>query len=176
MPAPRKYDDAIIERALEISTPTATTSSCYEYDTADRATNSAGYTGPYVYDALGRQTTVPASDAPDPGKGDLTLGYFDDDLPQRVKQGSTDTTFTLDMAGRRLTRRTTGTDRAVGSSTIVRHYTDGTDNPAWTATTPDGGTPAITRYAESLAGDLGMEVRLISKALCAHRQGGQWPP
>lgn len=62
------------------------------------------------------------------------------------------------MAGRRLTRRATGTDRAVGSSTIVRHYSDGTDNPAWTATTPDGGTPAITRFAESLAGDLGAQL------------------
>lgn len=62
------------------------------------------------------------------------------------------------MAWRRLTRRATGTDPAVGSSTIVRHYTDGTDNPAWTATTPDGGTPAITRYAESLAGDLGAQL------------------
>ncbi|MCG7323744.1 RHS repeat protein [Arsenicicoccus bolidensis] len=140
------------------STPTATTSSWYEYDTADRATNSAGYTGTYTYDALGRQTTVPASDAPEPGKGDLTLGYYDNDLPHKVKQGSTDTTFTLDVAGRRLTQRTTSTDPAVGSSTVVRHYTDGTDNPAWTTTTPDGDTPTITRYAESLAGDLGAQL------------------
>lgn len=140
------------------STPTAKTASWYEYDTADRATNSAGYTGSYAYDQLGRQTTVPASDAPDPGQPDLTLGYFDDDLPHRVKQGATDTTFTLDVAGRRLTQRTTSTDAAVGSSTIVRHYTDGSDNPAWIATTPDGGTPAITRYAESLAGDLGAQL------------------
>jgi len=73
-------------------------------------------------------------------------------------QAGTETTFTLDVAGRRLTQRTTSTDAAVGSSTIVRHYTDGTDNPAWTATTPDGGTPAITRYAESLAGDLGAQL------------------
>ncbi|WP_195849169.1 DNRLRE domain-containing protein [Arsenicicoccus cauae] len=140
------------------STPTSNTASWYEYDTADRATNSAGYTGTYTYDPLGRQTTVPASDAPDPGKGDLTLAYYDTDLPQRVKQGSTDTTFTLDVAGRRLTGRTTSTDPALGSSTVVRHYTDGTDNPAWIATTPDGGTPAITRYAESLAGDLGAQL------------------
>jgi len=41
---------------------------------------------------------------------------------------------------------------------VVRHYTDGTDNPSWTVITPDGGTPATTRFAESLGGDLGAQL------------------
>ncbi len=44
----------------------------------------------YVYDVLGRQTTIPAIDTPatatDATAGDITLGYYDDDLPRSVSQ------------------------------------------------------------------------------------------
>ena len=66
----------------------------------------------YIYDALGRQTTMPAVDSParsaapaDSTIGDISLGYFDDDLPRSVTQTvagtSTSTVFTLDSSGRR---------------------------------------------------------------------------
>ncbi|WP_162257525.1 DNRLRE domain-containing protein [Phycicoccus sp. Soil802] len=127
---------------------TTTSASFDNYDTADRPTLGQGGTGLYVYDALGRQTTVPAVDAPDPTGGNITLGYFDDDLPRSVAQGGTSTVFTLDSAGRRSTATTT---TGSTTSTLVRHYADGSDNPAWTD--KDG---AITRYAESIGGDLGL--------------------
>jgi RHS repeat-associated protein len=140
------------------TTGVATTSSSFNsYDTADRPTLGQGGTGQYVYDALGRQTTVPAVDSPNyatgPAAGDITLGYFDDDLPRSVAQTvagvTTSTVFTLDSAGRRSTATTTKTGAA--TSTLVRHYADGSDNPAWTD--KDG---VITRYAESIGGDLGL--------------------
>jgi len=58
------------------SSPTRVTTKTWTYDDADRLT------GGYVYDALGRQTTIPerrpaatAGGSP----GDLSLGYYDTD-------------------------------------------------------------------------------------------------
>ncbi|GAB3439138.1 hypothetical protein GCM10027517_12190 [Phycicoccus ginsengisoli] len=121
-----------------------------KYDTADRPTLGAGGVGQYVYDAMGRQTTVPSTDAPTPGAGNITVGYFDDDLPRTITQAGTTTTFTLDSAGRRQTATTT---TGTATSTLVRHYTDSSDNPSWTDL---NGT--ITRYTESIGGDLGATI------------------
>ncbi|MBN9481581.1 MAG: peptide-methionine (S)-S-oxide reductase, partial [Bordetella sp.] len=82
------------------ATGTTVTTTAGGYDTADRPTTGAGGVGSYVYDPFGRQTTIPAADAPNPAGGAVTLAYFDDDLPQAVTQGGTSTTFTLDAAGR----------------------------------------------------------------------------
>jgi hypothetical protein len=49
-------------------TGTTTTSVTRAFDTADRPTTGANNTGTYVYDALGRTITVPALDAPKPGR------------------------------------------------------------------------------------------------------------
>lgn len=158
-----------------VDTHTATT---YAYDTADRPI-SGGNTGTntpgaYSYDPLGRQTTIPAADAPDPSKGDITLGYYDTDLAHTITQGasgsSTTTTYTLDEQQRRTTSVTGPTGAAAGAAnttTTVRHYTDNSDNPAWTdVTTVDAtGTaqPAVTtRYTESLDGNLGAQINADS--------------
>lgn len=134
---------------------TTTTTSSNNHDTADRPTLGKGGTGQYVYDSMGRQTTLPAVDAPNPAGGNITLGYFDDDLPRTITQNGTSTTFTLDSAGRRLqASTTTGTQ----SSNLVRHYTGGDDNPAWTVATDTLGQAVTTRYAESIGGDLGMSL------------------
>jgi RHS repeat-associated protein len=125
------------------------------YDTADRPTRSQGGTSQYSYDALGRQTSIPVADAPNPAAGDITLGYFDDDLPRTITQGGTSTVFALDSANRRLTATTT---TSAGTSTLVRHYTDDTDNPAWTVATDPGGHATTTRYATSIGGDLGATI------------------
>lgn len=128
------------------------------FDAADRPTTSktgSGITtGSYVYDTFGRQTTLPAADAPDPAKGNITLGYFDDDLPRSVTQGLagavTTTTFTLDANGRRSAQTTVD---PTGTTTTTRKYTDDGDNPAWIDTTGPSGS-STTRFIESLGGDL----------------------
>jgi RHS repeat-associated protein len=138
-------------------TPSATTTTAYGYDTADRPTTAGAVDGAtpggsYVYDGFGRQTTVPAADAPDPGAGDITLGYHDDDLPRTITQGDMSTVYELDSAGRRhKATTTTGTGSAASTATVVRHYTDTSDNPAWTT---DGAGSLLERYGESLGGDL----------------------
>ncbi|MEP7368612.1 MAG: DNRLRE domain-containing protein [Dermatophilaceae bacterium] len=137
--------------------PGAATTRTHGYDTADRPTTGAAINGgpagtPYVYDQLGRQTTLPGVDAPDPAKGDVTLAYYDTDLPQAVTQGGTTTSYTLNVDGRRQVSTTGPTGGAV-TSTTTRHYTDTSDNPAWID--KDG---AVTRSTQSLTGDLGATI------------------
>ena len=150
-----------------ITNITNTNTSFNYYDTADRPTKGQGGTGQYVYDALGRQNTVPAVDTPayatDTTAGDITVGYFDDDLPRSVAQTvagvSTSTVFTLDSTGRRSTATTTTTTGSnTTTSSLVRHYSDGSDNPAWTVATDTLGQATTTRYAESIGGDLGASI------------------
>lgn len=133
---------------------TNTSTRTWSYDTADRLT------GGYTYDALGRATTIPAADTPAgisgaTGTSHLTLGYFADDSARTVTQNGTTTTFTLDPAGRRARSETAPASGGAPTETIVRHYTDDSDNPTWTETTGTGTTASTTtRYAESLGGDL----------------------
>ena len=140
------------------TTGTTTTLTTTGYDTADRPTT--GRSGDnYTYDTFGRQTTLPASDAPS-GTGAITLGYYDDDLPRTITQGgapnTTTTTFTLDADSRRATQTTAD---ATGTTTTLRRYTDTSDNPAWVEVTPPGAsTPTITRFTESIAGDLSASI------------------
>lgn len=132
------------------ATGTTTTVTTIGYDKADRPTTGEDGTGSYVYDTFGRQTTLPAADAPNPSLGDITLGYFDDDQPRSVVQGGTSTSFTLDASGRRSVQTTID---PAGTTTTTRRYTDDSDNPAWVDTTSPTGS-STTRFAESLGGDL----------------------
>ncbi|HET7475884.1 MAG TPA: RHS repeat-associated core domain-containing protein [Dermatophilaceae bacterium] len=136
------------------ATPTGTATATHAYDTADRPTTGVNGSGVYAYDGFGRQTLIPAADAPQAG-GDITLGYDDDDLARTITQGGVTTTLALDSGGRRSTVTTTG--GTAGTSTLERHYTDGSDNPAWTVRTGSAGA-VTTRYAESLAGDLAASI------------------
>lgn len=96
--------DANGNRTQEATAPAAADGTCTAsggttttraYDTADRPTTGANGIGTYVYDPLGRQTTIPATDAPDPTGGDLTLSYYDNDAAHSITQG------TLALAGPR---------------------------------------------------------------------------
>ncbi|CAG7574477.1 RHS repeat-associated protein [Barrientosiimonas humi] len=130
----------------------------YSYDAADRpvsgkAVEGAAAPGAYTYDAFGRQTTVPASDAPNRDAGDITIGYFDTDLARTVTQGATSTELTLDSAGRRANQTTT--DATSVTKTVVRHYTDESDNPSWVEETKPGQGTTTTRFVEGVSSELG---------------------
>ncbi|WP_431843034.1 RHS repeat-associated core domain-containing protein [Calidifontibacter indicus] len=142
------------------ATGTVTTTTIgHTYDNANRltvgATINGTSTGAYTYDGLGRQTSVPASDAPNHGTT-ISLGYYVDDLPATATQGAVTTSFALDSQGRRGTQTTTG--GSTDGQSVVRHYGDDSDNPAWSVTTPKGGTATTTRYTNSLSGDLGATI------------------
>ena len=129
---------------------TAGRTQAISYDSADRPT------GGYVYDLFGRQTTIPADHAPYSDKGDITLAYFDSDLPQKITQGDTTTTFDLDVLARRLTQTTV---TPAGTTTTTRHYADGSDNPAWVETARPDGTRDTVRFTGSISGDLGAQIK-----------------
>jgi len=132
---------------------TGATIKTWAHDTADRIQTSVGY----AYDTFGRATTIPASDSPT-GAG-LTLGYYDNDAARTITTGpgatGSSTTYTLDPVGRRLQATTAPSSGGTATATVVRHYIDTSDNPAWiTDTTAD----SVTRYGESLGGDLGTQI------------------
>ncbi len=133
-----------------VCTTTGATTVTRAFDTADRPVTGANGAGNYVYDALGRTTTLPASDAPRPADGNVTLAYYDNDLAQSIAQAGATTTFTLDAADRRAVESITN---GSGTTQKVRHYTDTSDNPAWVT---EGTTS--TRYAELIGGDLSLTV------------------
>ncbi|WP_094765179.1 hypothetical protein [Luteococcus japonicus] len=132
------------------------------YNEADQPVTGANGQGAYVYDPLGRQTSIPAADTVKPANGAMSLAYYDSDAAQLVAQGDVRVTFTLDGAGRRLVQNTTVgpvVTPDVVAGTVTRHYTDSSDNPAWTVDVR-GGQSVTTRFA-GLTGD-GMGITFTS--------------
>lgn len=119
------------------------------FDTADRPISAANGQGAYVYDELGRTRTLPSADAPNPQHGDISLAYYDNDLPRSIVQGGVTTTYALDASDRR-TGESVADDK--GSGYTAWHYTDESDNPTWIA------SPGSTRRFAQLGGDLSLTV------------------
>ena len=88
----------------------------------------------------------------------MTLAYYLDDSVQKISQGGTDTTFTLDAAGRRKAQVTTPATGA--AKTLTRHYTDDSDNPSWV----DTGNGEYERYTDSVSGSLGAMIDQTGQA------------
>ncbi len=134
----------------------------WTWDAADRMSTPG-----YVFDGLGRATTIPASDAPQgletsaspaAGSAPITLGYYDTDAAASITRGSTTTTLSLDAAGRRH-NQTTGT-------TVVKNgYVDDSDNPGFSTTTTGAGEPVVSRYINALGGDLAVRIEGSSATL-----------
>lgn len=57
------------------------------YNGADQPVTGANGQGSYVYDPLGRQTSIPAADTTKPANGAMSLAYYDSDAAQSVAQG-----------------------------------------------------------------------------------------
>ncbi|NAZ17804.1 DNRLRE domain-containing protein [Glutamicibacter soli] len=135
---------------------TQTAKRTWAYDAADRVGVGAGY----VYDGLGRQTTIPAADAPaaaggvKAGAGAITVKYFADDAAAAITRNGTTSTIARDPAGRRLTVTSSGTAAA---GTETKHYADDSDNPAWT-TRKQGTETITTRYESTIGGDLALTI------------------
>jgi RHS repeat-associated protein len=96
-----------------------TTTRAWTYDTADRATDSG-----YTIDTLGRTTDVPPSDTVSAVAG-ITATYYTNDLPRTATQGTTTTTYELDVLPERHRSYTSG------GITHVNHYSTDGDNTSW---------------------------------------------
>jgi large repetitive protein len=160
--ATRTYSfDANHNRSAKTTIPGAADGSCATsggttvsraFDTADRPTG-------YGYDPLGRTLLLPAADAPRPADGDISLTYYDNDLARTISQGGTTTTFSLDALDRRAIETVaTSTE----TTSLVRHYTDTSDNPTWIS---QAGT--IRRYTELIGGDFALTVDEVGRGSLA---------
>ncbi len=113
-------------------------------------TGAGAATGSYVYDGLGRTTTVPATDTNNPTGENLTLGFFSTDKPATQTLGGTVQSFGLDPVGRTDTTTTTTTS---GSTTTASFFDSGSDSPAWSQT---GGS--WTRFVHGPDGALALQI------------------
>ncbi len=165
----RTYGFDTVGRRTSVKTATSTcggtattTTKTWTYDKADRILKGANSTGDYVYDKLGRQTSLPAIDThAGVQAGNLTVSYYDSDLARTVTQNGVATTYNLDVMDRHSTSTTTSSG---GTSTTTRYYEDTSDNPAW-ATTVAGGKTETSRYLSSIAGDLSVTQNVSTKTL-----------
>jgi RHS repeat-associated protein len=160
--------------ACQTDTPASTVS--YIYDGADRITNTG-----YVYDRMGRTTTVPKAHTSQAGvetASDLAVGYAANDMVASLQQTVPDPitaaaqvhnqTFALDGSGRVST--ITGYTDGVQLSQTLNHYDGSSDSPAWTQTKtrPDTETEWSTtwdRYVSDLSGNLAVDVDNTGKVV-----------
>ncbi|WP_344769842.1 RHS repeat-associated core domain-containing protein [Aeromicrobium panaciterrae] len=143
-------------------TTTAASTVTSSFDGADRLT-----TGGYVYDALGRTTTLPASNTTTVGGGNVTIGYHADDMVATMSQTVSGVIkaqdYTLDASGRlSVTKNLTG---GVSLSESTDHYDGSSDAPAWTETKtrPDASTAWATAWARNVSG-LGGDLAAIESS------------
>ena len=126
---------------------TAATTETYGYDTADRLVSSTvnGTADSYTYDTQGDIADTPSADAG--GGGDLTAVYYANGLVNTQTQAGDTETWSLDPT---LSRLATEQDSAAGTTT-TNHYSDGSDNPSWSAES----NGSWTRNVDGLDGTLG---------------------
>ena len=118
----------------------ATTTKTNTFNAESQLTTSG-----YVYDALGRNTSIPAIDAPVNNAG-INLSYSLVDQVTGITQNGSTTSFTYDALGRRV-------NETAGTLTTVRHYSDSSDNPEWT-TQLSGANLTTEIYTGSLGSGL----------------------
>ncbi|MET7426409.1 RHS repeat-associated core domain-containing protein [Dactylosporangium sp. NPDC005555] len=108
-------------------TTTALTTTTWTYDTASRV-NTSGY----VYDLLGRTSTVPGADTLTTGGGGTSLTYHANDMARTQTQDTRTMTYTLDVVANRF-RSWSDSD---GTSTLTNtsHYATDSDSPSWMVT------------------------------------------
>lgn len=140
----------------------------WSYTSQDRVQYGANSTGSYAYDALGRQTTVPAIDTPGgAAAGNLQVSYHHNDLVRSLSQDGATTTFDLDP----LMRRSLSTlVTATGTTSVTRHYSDETDNPGWVTEQTGTGPTVTTWYGSGVGGDLGVTLEAGSTGTKAQVQ------
>ncbi len=97
------------------------------------------------YDNLGRITSLPSAYS---GGGNLTTGYYVNDLTRSQSQGGVTNTYDLDSALRQHKRTRTGGKE---EGTEIYHYAGGSDSPSWI----DEGEGGWTRMIGALGGSLG---------------------
>jgi RHS repeat-associated protein len=119
----------------------------------------------YQYDALGRNTAIPAADAPN-NNGTITLAYNTNDQVTQISQSGATTNFSYEAEGRRLTESN-------GGLITTRHYTDSSDNPTWSTQAATATPNTITKteiYTPSLGTGLNVTTTIQAGAATGSMQ------
>jgi RHS repeat-associated protein len=125
----------------------------HTYDTADRLTDAG-----IKYSEFGDITTLPAGDAEEGAKYELTSTYYTDNQVASQKQNEQTVGYNLDPAGRTLETISTGKPT---NSTIMSHYAGPGNAPAWTI------NPVSDEWRRNIPG--------ISGTLAAIQNNGETP-
>jgi RHS repeat-associated protein len=144
------------EQGNRVALNTATGPSCsevveeeqtYAYDNFSRQLTGADGVGSYVYDHFGRQTNIPAADAPVAADGDISMSYFDSDAVRSISQAGIVTQFSLDPQLRRLEETSNGAN----AYTTSHHFGNESDAPSYTVHT-DSSSTVKSQYVNGLSG------------------------
>ena len=100
----------------------------------------------YIYDTLGRNTTIPAANTQNSGSGNITLGYDSNDNVTNITQGANVTTYGYDPAQRNLTQTSTG-------SITTDHFASTSDAAVYTTQKTTAGTLQQTDVYANAIGD-----------------------
>jgi RHS repeat-associated protein len=135
----------------------SSTSVTSTYDSADRlVSSSADGDGQWVYDALGRITTMPSGDH------QVSNSYYvNDRVSAQEIAGQQRVSWGIDPILRRATFTTSSWTEAgwLPGTTKVSHYTSDSDEPSWIA--EDSLEPgAVTRYVGGVEGDVAVTTSL----------------
>ncbi|WP_448062210.1 RHS repeat-associated core domain-containing protein [Cellulomonas hominis] len=128
------------------------------YDSAERLVSSSGAGGStWVYDPLGRVTTMPGADGVA-----VTNGYYVNDLvASQEVAGSARVSWGLDPLLRRSTFASSAWVDGVWAAPTIRvsHYSSDSDEPSWVA---EGAADpaAVTRYVGGVEGDVAITTSL----------------
>jgi RHS repeat-associated protein len=143
--------------ACPVVEPTTVTTA---YDSADRlVASSADAGGAWVYDPLGRVTSMPSDGA------QVTNGYFvNDRVASQEIAGSAKVAWAIDPLLRRSTFTSQAwTDGTWGAPTTkISHYTSDSDEPSWIAEDASDAT-AVTRYVGGVEGDVAVTTSLTGQ-------------
>jgi RHS repeat-associated protein len=134
------------EEARELTVETAGEASFGSNPVEISATSTWGLDGAQYGKALGFKASGAVAN-----EGELTTGYYVNDLTHTQSQGGITNTYGLDAAGRQRVRITEGGSK---EGTEIYHYAGGSDSPAWTEEI-NGEETTWTRNIAALGNSLG---------------------
>ena len=85
----------------------------YAFDSFSRQLSGSNATGQYEYDAFGRQTSIPGSDAPGVNNQTIEIEYYDTDAVKSLTTGQDTTVYSMDPYERRVQETKTGANPTV---------------------------------------------------------------
>jgi|GEM_PF-890869 len=119
-------------------------------------------TAGYLYDALGRNTTIPVADT-STGTNNINLVYDSTDNVTSMTQGSNITTYGYDASGRNQTQTS-------GSTVTTDHFTDNSDSASYTTQTSGGALQQTDTYAGAIGDGLNITVSVTASGTTSKAQ------